>query len=47
MRLILQLQCTGFNLEDDSSTVQSIVAGNTLKVSSGSGISALYQQQIL
>ena len=32
---------TGFNLEDDSSTVQSIVAGNTLKVSSGSGISAI------
>ena len=32
---------TGFNLEDDSSTVQTIVAGNTLKVSSGSGISAL------
>ena len=32
---------SGFNLEDDSSTVQSIVAGNTLKVSSGSGISAV------
>ena len=32
---------TGFILEDDSSTTQTIVAGNTLKVSSGSGISAV------
>jgi len=32
---------TGFILEDDSSTTQTIVSGNTLKVSSGSGISAL------
>ena len=32
---------TGFTLEDDSSTTQTIVAGNTLKVSSGSGISAV------
>jgi len=32
---------TGFILEDDSSTTQAIVAGNTLKVSSGSGISAV------
>ena len=32
---------TGFTLEDDSSTTQLIVAGNTLKVSSGSGISAV------
>ena len=32
---------TGFTLEDDSSTTQLIVAGNTLKVSSGSGINAV------
>ena len=32
---------TGFILEDDSSTTQTIVAGNTLKVSSGTGISAV------
>ena len=32
---------SGFNLEDDSSTTQLIVAGNTLKVSSGSGINAV------
>ena len=32
---------TGFILEDDSSTTQTIVAGNTLKVSSGSGINAV------
>ena len=32
---------TGFILEDDSSTTQTIVSGNTLKVSSGSGISAV------
>jgi len=32
---------TGFTLEDDSSTTQLIVAGDTLKVSSGSGISAV------
>tara|TARA_Y100000593_G_scaffold85159_1_gene161810 strand:+ start:134 stop:958 length:825 start_codon:yes stop_codon:yes gene_type:complete len=32
---------TGFILEDDSSTTQTIVSGNTLKVSSGSGINAV------
>ena len=32
---------TGFILEDDSSTTQTIVSGNTLKVSSGSRISAV------
>ena len=35
------VSATGFILEDDSSTTQTIVAGNTLKVSSGSGINAV------